>query len=312
MIKSPRKNKQNGTAIIVAMFVTAVVATAAIAMIEHLRIDTHRTELVLNNIQAEQYAQGSLAWAIDQLTNNVKQKQPGRLIDRTPIHSPVDILHGAKISSIIYDAQGKLNLNNLTDAQFQTALNRLIQIVANDVDPAVAQDIIAGIVDWITPGVNNSKFEQYYLNHNPPYRAPHHPMASVSELRLIKGMTPVLYTKLVKYVTALPDKTKFNINSISIPVLMSFDPAVTLDAAKAFDTYRNQTPFTTLDALANFTVIKNAPLAQANLTVSSDYFLVKTNVSIGEQHLMLYTLLLRISKDAQSNMIIVWQSKGTL
>lgn len=303
---------QRGTAIIVALFVTALVAAAAIAMIDRLTIDTRRTELVLNTNQAELYATGSVDWALEQLTNDLKQKQPNVVIDRTPIISPVNNVNGAKISSVIYDAQGNVNLNNLTDSQFQTLFIRLIQLVSPKTSQTTAQNITQAIVDWITPGINNSKFDAYYTKLNPPYRSPHRPMVSVSELRLVKGMTPELYRNLEPFVTALPDKTKININSAPIPVIMSFSPSIKLDTAKALDAFRRQSPLVNLDMLGNFTDIKNSPIGQSSLTVSSDYFLVKTNVTIGDQQITLYTLMIRLLKNSQPVVKIVWQSKGTL
>ena len=303
--------REQGTAIIVALFVTALVAAAAVAMMEHLSIDTRRTELILNDNQANFYAQGSIAWAIDQLTNDYKQKQPAKVVDPTPIMSPVNKIHGAKISSVIEDAQGKLNLNNLTDKQYQTVFMRLIQLVMPNIAADTAQNITQAIVDWITPGINSSKFDQYYATLNPAYRSPHRPMVSVSELRLIQGMTPKLYLSLLPFVTALPDTTKININSAAIPVIMSFSPNIKLETVKSLDAFRRASPFVNLDMLSNFADIKSSPMG-GNLTVSSDYFLVNTRVTIADQHITLYTLMMRILKNSQPTVIILWQSKGTL
>lgn len=304
-------HSQRGTAIIVALFITALVATAAIAMIEHLRIDTRRTELILNNNQANLLAQGSIVWAMDQLINDFKLKQPTKIVDRTPIISPKNKMNGADISSIIEDAQGKLNLNNLVDAAYQPVLTQLIQLIEPDINMITAQTITKGVVDWITPGLHNTAFDQAYAKNNPPYRAPHRAMVSVSELLLIKGMTPKLYARLEPYVTALPDKTQININSAPIPVIMSFSPAIKLDMAKAFDAFRHQSPLTNLDMLGNFPDIKNSPMS-SNLTLISDYFLVQTHVTIGSQHITLNTLMMRYLKNSQPAVKIVWQSKGTL
>ncbi len=303
---------QRGTAIIVAIFVTALVAAAAIAMIERLRTDTHRTELLLNNIQSNQYAEGSIYWAIDQLTNDFKQQQPNKVIDRTPIHSPMNDINGTKVTSIIYDGQGKLNLNNLTDGQYQTFFARLLRLVEPNIDPAVAKNITQNIAHWITPGLNNPALDQYYAKLNPPYRAPHQLMVSVSELRMVKDITPALYAKLAPYVTALPEKTSININSAPIPVIMSLSPKVTLEAAKALDAIRKKTPFANLAALANLPIVKNNAITQNNLVVTSSYFIVRTNVVMGKQNITLYTLLMRFLKNKQPVVIILWQSKGTL
>lgn len=304
---------QRGTAIIVALFVTALVAAAAIAMIAHLAIDTRRTELILNNTQANLSAEGSIAWAKDQLVNDFKQKQSAKVIDRTPITSPVNTARdSAKIWSVIEDAQGKMNLNNLTDAPSQVVFARLIQLVAPNMNLAAAKNITLGVVDWITPGLNNTRFDQAYAKLNPPYRSAHQTMASVSELLLVQGMTPALYTKLEPYITALPVKTKININSAPIPVIMSFSPTVKAETAKALDQFRRQSPLSSLDMLKNFPDIQNNPFAEGNLAVSSDFFLVKTHVTIGDQHITLYTLMMRLLKNSQPAVIIVWQSKGTV
>lgn len=305
-------HNQRGTAIIVAIFMTALVAAIAIAMIDRLRTDTHRTELLLNNIQINQYAQGSIYWAIDQLTNNLKQQQPGKVVDFTPIRSPINEVNGAKVSSIIYDGQGKLNINNLTDAQFQSIFERLLHIVEPNITQAMARTITQNVINWITPGLNNSELDQYYAKQTPAYRAPHQLITSVSELRMVRGITPALYAKLAPYVTALPEKTLININAAPIPVIMSLSATITLETAKAIDAIRRKTPFPSLDVLANLPIVKNNPIAQNSLTVTSSYFIVRTTVTMGTQRITLYTLLMRLLKNKQPIVIILWQSKGTL
>lgn len=304
--------KQRGTAIVVALFVTALVAAAAIAMIDRLSVDTRRTTLILNNQQANFYAEGSIAWAKDQLVNDLKFKQPTLVIDRTPIVSPINKMNGATIGSVIEDAQGKMNVNNLTDAQYQLLFAQLIQVAAPGISMSTAKNITLAVVDWITPGLHDTRFDQYYSKLNPPYRSPHHAMTSVSELRLIQGMTPALYAALEPLVTALPIKTTININSAPIPVIMALSPSIKPDMAKAFDQYRHQSPLVSLDGLKNFPAIQNSPLGKTALGVSSDFFLVKTHVTIGDQQTMLYTLMMRYLKKSQPAVIIVWQSKGTL
>ena len=104
MLPNPvKRSSQRGAAIIVALFVTTLVAIAAIAMIDRLRMDLRRTELLLNDIQGNLYAQGSIQWAMEQLNNNWKQKKPNQIVDPTPIQSPINEVDHAIISSIIYD-----------------------------------------------------------------------------------------------------------------------------------------------------------------------------------------------------------------
>ncbi len=80
-------SSQRGSAIIIAIFIMALAVTAAVAMLSRMNIDVRRTQLLLNSAQADLLAQGSVAWAIDQLNNDWKNQKPNQLIDKTPITS---------------------------------------------------------------------------------------------------------------------------------------------------------------------------------------------------------------------------------
>ncbi len=308
-----RNLKQQGAAIIVALFVTSLVAIAAIAMIERLRINLRSTELITYNLQANLLAQGSLVWAMEQLNTNWRQKKPNQLIDLTPIQSPVNQVGNARISGTIFDAQGHFNLNNLSDAGAKDDFIRLVVAAYPKMGVQGAREITAAIAYWIAAGAINNVFDDYYAKAtSPPYRVPHRPMASVSELRLVKGVTAELYAALSPYVTALPEATPININNAAIPVLMSLSPTLTRDAAKTIVMQVKSAPFPTTQHFEQFAIIKNNPIPENKITVNSSYFLVKSSVKVEQQEATLYTLLHRIVKEEKPTEIVIWQSKGTL
>ena len=205
--------KQQGTAIVVALFVLALVAAAAIAMIDNLRINLRRTELLLNDAQANLFLQGSVAWAINQLITDWKQQQPNAVIDRTPIQSTANEASGAIINSTILDAQGYFNINNITDAQYQMIFAKLVHITCPELNQDAIKNLLAATLDWINPAVNNTVFDQAYAKRNPAYLSAHNAMRSVSEFRLVQGVTPVIFTALSPYLIALPEVTKINVNN---------------------------------------------------------------------------------------------------
>lgn len=303
---------QRGAAIIVALFVTALVAVIAIAMIERFRIDVRRTELILNDTQAYLYAEGSVAWAMEQLNTNLRKKKPDNITDILPIHSAIDTVENAQVSSVIDDQENLFNINNLADLETQTGFIQLVKTVAPTMNVDEIKDLITAIRDWISSIGTQPQLDNYYAKQTPAYVAPHRPMASISELRLIKGMTPKLYTQLSPYVTALPETTYINVNNAPAQVLMSLSPTLSLEAANSIINYRQQHPFTTPESFLNFDVVKNNPITAKQISVISSYFLVKTNVKIYNQEIALYTLLHRVLKNAKPMEIIVWQSKGTL
>lgn len=308
------RHKQFGAAIIVALFVTSLVAIAAIAMITRLRYDIHRTELLLNDTQAKLYAKGSLYWAIEQLNEDQikSQSEPDKLVDHTPIHSPKQNMNGMIISSTIYDAQGRFNLNNLADVKTQPILIKLIQLVDKKTSQADAKNIAIAVTDWISAGSESNTFNDYYAKLNPPYRAPRIRMTSVSELRLVKGMTPELYAALSHFITALPETTLININNTSPEVMASMSPSMSLETAKTLVARCRANPFASLQQFQNVDLVKSNPFTAGTITVLSNYFLVRTSVKVKQQTYTQYTLLKRGGTTRQPSETIIWQSKGTL
>ena len=304
--------KQRGAAIIVALFITSLVVVASVAMIMRLQLDLRNTELLIRTAETHNDAQGSIAWAIDQLNNDWIQKKPNQLIDYTPIKSSTNTLNQAKISSTIYDPQGRFNINNLIEIQWQNNFIALITLVDPSIDLEAATNITLAIVDWISPISKNPELENTYLKHNPAYRAAHQPMTSISELRLVKGMTASLYNALSPHIAALPMVTKININNATIPVLMCLSQTLSLSSAKKIVDARSEKPFTDIQLFLSNDEIKKSSIPQEKITVLSNYFLVKTSVNLDEQRLRLYTLLQRVIDQGKPHEIVLWQSKGTL
>lgn len=306
---------QSGVVVVVALFIVALVAAISFAMMERLERDTRRTTLLLRSIYAECIAQGSIAWAMDQLRNDWERQKANRVIDLIPIQSPVDKINGYQIVSTIYDMQARYNLNNLSNLQNQDGFHHLLKAIDPKWSEGKTTEIIKGITDWITRGKQQNDYYYYYLSLPTPYRAAHRELWSIDELRLIKGMTPSLFNNLKNYVVALPELTlvKVNVQTASAPVLMTLSPSFTLEAAQAIVELRKQTPFTTTKQFLNLGMVKNQPITEDKIVVTSQYFLVETTVSIEKQHILLYTLLARRTNNSggKADVAILWQSKGT-
>ncbi|OGT45516.1 MAG: hypothetical protein A3E83_05580 [Gammaproteobacteria bacterium RIFCSPHIGHO2_12_FULL_41_20] len=296
---------QRGVVLIIALFVMTLIAVMAVAMMARLQRDTYRTSLVIHATQAELYAQGSVAWAMQQLRDN---KEKNRL-DNAPIHLPVKQIYEYRIDSVIEDAQGYFNLNNLADSAVQQDFQRLLRAVVPQLNAQAGMDIARALTDWVTPGVHNSVYDRYYLSLKPAYRAAHRPMLSVSELRLVKGVTPALYNALLPYVTALPEKTAINVQSALPQVLMSLSPTLNLSVVQQIVSHRQVTPFTTLEKFTGLEVVKNHAIAADKVTVNSTYFLVVTTVMVESETYRLYTLLSRLVQNERLQVKMLWQSK---
>lgn len=301
-----RTSTQKGVVIIVALFIVALIATMTYFMMARLERDTRRTTLILREAQAAQYANGSLIWAIDQLKNNWRAQKENQIIDPVPIISPTNTVNGYQIKSTIFDMQARFNVNDLNDPVAKDGFIRLLRHVLPQMNLKESRKICDALTDW-TSTVPENEINKYYLELTPAYRSPHKPMATVSEMLLVKGVTPTIFNALKPYISALPAlSAKINVQTAPVPVLLSLDQSMTVDAAKAFAAARKQTPVISLGS----ELLKKLQIKPDKITVVSNYFLVETEVKIENQRLLLYTLLQRETKDKEALIHILWQAKG--
>lgn len=312
-IQQQRLSKQRGVVIVVALFVVALTAIMAYTMMARLERDTWRTGLILRTSEAYLNAQGSIAWAQDQLRTDWEKQKKDKLIDPIPIRSGIAEVNGYKIQSTIYDMQSRFNLNNLSTSEGQEAFLRLLKAVAPQTDEQLRHEMTQAIADWVTASAEENEFTKYYLSLPTPYRSAHRTTIDVNELRLVKGMTPKIFSQVRPYVTSLPsNNSRINIQTAPAPVLTTLSSRVTMDAAKEIEKARAGAPIISMDQFANTEVaVKYGINSQTPVVVVSDYFLVETDVAIAKQHVVLYTLLERTLNGVQPTITTLWQSKGT-
>lgn len=306
-IKQQSLNRQRGVVIVVALFMVALIAVMSFSMMARFERDTRRTLLIFRHVEAAYYAEGSLAWAMDQLRNNWEQQKKNQLIDKMPLKADDVMVNHYHIVSKIYDMQARFNINLLPNLDRQNDFLRLLKILDKELPENKARQITQAVFDWITPIPQENEFTKYYLQLPAPYRAAHRPMMSVSELRLVKGMTPELYNLISPYLSALPETAFINVQTAPLPILMTLSPKMNEDNVKKLIKQREQHPFVSKDDLK--TLPRSWEVHDQIVTVSK-YFLVETIVTIENQRLALYTLLERIPNEDKASVKILWQSKG--
>jgi len=218
-------------------------------------------------------------------------------------------VEGGAIKVSIEDAQARFNLNSVagqdpTSLANLEVLKRLLGVLR--LEPLLAN----AVADWIDPDSDaraGGAEDIDYLNLNPPYRAANRPMASVDELRLIRGFDVQTVRALLPYVTVLPSATNtINVNTASTVVLAALT-GIDLQTAERIVKERVGKPFNG-PAEFNSKLLPMPPPA-GGISVKTDYFLVTLDTSIGRHEQHSEALLQR---DASRSTIVLWHKPQPL
>lgn len=313
------RQRNHAGALITALFITAICAMLSVAIIVAQQLLIHESILTKSVDQIYWNLQGMQKTEIAAIGNYIinggklQTAFPNTQIDNTTLWGTIDI------------EQGKFNINDLVYPQNQIAFVSMLKALAPTLSTDACQQIADNITLWLTGHANDA----YYFSQNPPYRAAGVPMANISELRLVQGITDKLYQALAPNLTALaiqlptPSRepnnntpappavqTSIDVNGASAPVLLTTDPTLTLAQAQSIIACRDQ--FGGFTDMNTFQTDCETPLGISNLgelTVHSPYFLVKAYAKTGNRISILSALLVtEIKKDNTLKAVIVWQS----
>jgi len=234
---------------------------------------------------------GALHWASLALLEDAAQNSTDHLGENWAMGLPTLPVEGGTIKVSIEDAQGRFNLNSVgTPANLQV-LSRLLEVLR--LDPQLAN----AVLDWIdsdSVASAGGAEDVDYLNLNPPYRAANRPMASVDELRLIRGFDAKTVAALLPYVTVLPVATNdINVNTAS-PVVLAALTGTDLARAQPVAKERVGSYKSIEDFKSKLQLSPTA--ATAGMVLKTDFFLVTLDTSIGRHERHTEALLQRSAK----------------
>jgi general secretion pathway protein K len=196
---------------------------------------------------------------------------------------------------------------------------RLLQALEGEpVSLEEAIGIADGVADFIDSDQQqrmNGAEEDAYRSASPPYRPANQPMASVSELRAVSGMTREIYRALAPHVTVWPrEGAKLNILTASATVLRSINGAgqlmpLSVDAGKRLIEARQQGLISDVDSLLEDSAFSGDTSGLSSLlTQTSDWFLLSASVEIAEREMQLYSVLQRENTQLTSH----YRTRGEL
>lgn len=288
---------QRGVAIITALLIVAIATTISITISTRLQLDVRRTGNMIANDQAYLYTITAENLGMQILKQDQKDSKIDHLGESWALDMPPIPVEGGYIIGKLLDLQACFNLNTLVsnEADSVLALSRLERLLRN---LGLKKQLAQGILDWLDSDLEttipNGAEDIYYLNIERPYRTANTPMISVSELRLVKGFEDVkTYNTLLPEVCAFGVVAPININTASAEVLRSLTDGISESDIKNVITQRTDQAFNDINEFKNSSTLKNKITSVKDLSVNSEYFMLRTEAIIGQVRYVGYSIIHR-------------------
>jgi general secretion pathway protein K len=301
--------RQRGVALLIALLVVALATILIAGLLDRGGLAAARTRNQLRELQAENYAKGledyaaRVLWQDDETGDGIDASD-----DMWALPMPPTPVPGGSIAATMTDLDGRFNLNNLSDdsgqaGAWQQKLMLLLQ--ALKLDPNLAQNVR----DWMSTDPANGAGEGWYAGQAVPYRPGHRQFAHVSELRMVEGFDGATYARVLPHVSALPAGTKININTATVPVLMTLFDGMTEQAAAAI-WQQGHAHFKNVSELQQ-TPYSIAAVPPRFYDVQSQFFLARGDITLDDLPFTFYSLIQRnLGSGASGGVLVLQRSRG--
>ncbi len=302
--------RQRGVALVYAMLMLAICAGLMFPRMSEQSVAIAHTANLVDAAQAATLADGLDAWAAAVLAEDRR---------RTSVDHEGELWHAAlvvpaeraTISGRLRDLRGRFNLNALIDKSGQDDalhIERFARLLGNLELPVALADVV---LDWIdgddVPRLPDGAESAVYVRNAPAYRAANQRFVSVSELRLLAGMTPAAYAILQPHVAVLDADAAINVNTATEAVLLSLADGLNRSAAREFVTGRQARPVRGLADLARWPLFSAPGLQTQGLVGVSDWFVLHAEITLPRATLDHAAVFER--SDAGTRRVRVWSGR---
>ncbi|MDM3869757.1 type II secretion system minor pseudopilin GspK [Porticoccus sp. W117] len=311
-----RPDRQKGVSLILALLIVAAVGAMAVYMNRDVERGLRFAENRQFGAQGMQLFDGGEEAASFYLNEDLKDNQVDNLGEpwAQPYSFPLEI---AVVQLAMEDMQGRLNINNLQGKvadsngkplheRFTVPQRRFIRLLQSfeelPVDQNEAVEITEAVIDWLDPddeatGFGGAESSYYQSAATPGYRPANREMLSVSELRLVKGVTAELFQLVAPHLCALPAGTPLNVNTANAHVLRTLNISDQLAPLSQEDgdemvSKRGQSGYDDMDAFLDTALLSDLLdratragqfLSTDELSVSTGYFMLRTEAVVAQR-----------------------------
>jgi general secretion pathway protein K len=304
------RSKSRGAAVVMAMLLAALAATIAATLLwqQQRWIGEHQHRR--DQVQAQALAMAGVQWTRQIVFENAPAGSVVQLGQPWALRLPAMPIENGSIGGYIVDAQGLINVNNLSTnstaaTSTRAALQRLFAALA------LPASLINAVADWVDTDDKTSDpggaEDAWYLAQPTPSLAANAPVRRVDELLLVRDVSPASMARARPFVAALDAPTPVNVNTAPAEVLAATVGGLDAAGAASLVALREKTPFA---SVADFKARLPRPDLLADdtsLTVRSDWFEVSIEARQGDT-LARARALLKRSTTAGEWPAVVWQT----
>lgn len=300
------RSRERGVALITVLLIVVIATILAAGMIRGQYLALQHAGGLFNQDQAWLYTQGAEDFVKDLLHEDFKEDQrsgkqvdhPGEAWARPFPPFPVD---GGMINARVTDVQARFNVNRLWhDNAPDTQAAEIFQRLLKNLD--LPETLGPALTDWIDsdndPTGSDGAEDDFYTRLERPYRTGNHPLADISELRLVKGFTPEVMARLRPYVCALPATALLNVNTADPLLLAALSPTLSTRTASELSTQRPAKGYASVDEFMQQPVFngldsKQKTQIRSQIDVRSHYFQMLADAVIGDRHSVVVAVIAR-------------------
>jgi len=298
-----------GAAIIMAMLLAALAATIAATLFwqqqRWLSAHEHRRD----QVQAQALALAGIQWARQIIHDNAPAGAPVHLGQPWALRLPAIPMENGSIAGYIVDAQGRINVNNLTNSSVQAptlaALARLFAALG------LPPTLLNAINDWVdadnTVSEPGGAEDAWYVAQSTPSLAANAPVRRVDELLAVRGGNAALLSRLLPFVSAIDAPAAVNVNTAPPEVLAALVPGLDRTGALALVNKRTETPFVSVFDFRARLARPDLIFDEALIDVKSGWFEVSIEARQGETLARARALLKRAASGTDWPSV-VWQT----
>jgi general secretion pathway protein K len=275
------RSYQSGVALLGALAVLAIASLLAYAMLDSGRLAMQQSASNTRSAQAQLLSEGLYDYALVALAQDAANSALDSNTEAWAVTLPDLPIERGFLSGRLRDLNGRLNVNALwRDGQRDgVTLRRMERLLIHlQLDVAIAYHI-ADAIDPDSLSQDGAEDPSYIQRNR---RAPNRYLSDISELQHIVGIDANAYALLAPHVSALPPNAALNINTASVPVLLSLSDGFGEELARRVwqdgqARYGNVSELViTLDQAG----IRLNPDEQKDLSVESQYFAVLARVRL--------------------------------